>query len=46
MELVKETTISVITTDGKKIEKGDTVVFNLEDGVTPAYSWELVRRAH
>lgn len=31
MELVKETTISVMTTDGKKIERGDTVVFNLED---------------
>lgn len=31
MELVKETTISVMTTDGKKIEMGDTVVFNLED---------------
>lgn len=31
MELVKETTISVMTTDGKKIERGDTVAFNLED---------------
>ena len=31
MALVKETTISVMTTDGKKIERGDTVVFNLED---------------
>lgn len=31
MELKKETTISVLTTDGKKIGVGDTVVFNLED---------------
>lgn len=31
MELVKETTISVLTTSGEKIEPGDTVIFNLED---------------
>ena len=31
MELKKETTISVLTTDGKKINVGDTVIFNLED---------------
>ncbi len=31
MELVKETTISVMTTDGKKVEIGDTVAFNTED---------------
>lgn len=31
MELVKETKVSVLTTNGEKIEVGDTVVFNLED---------------
>ena len=31
MELVKETTISVLTTNGEKIEVGDTAIFNLGD---------------
>ena len=31
MELVKETTISVMTTDGQKLKDGDVVVLNLSD---------------
>ena len=31
MELKKETTVSALTTDGRKIEPGDTVVFNFDN---------------
>ena len=46
MELVKETTISVMTTDGKKVEIGDTVAFNTEDrccaGVSDIFPYSIL----